>query len=224
VTDSGFSLLQLTGIYLYDINGVFLGAGGTYMPGSGNFVVLNDVVWTVVNLGTYALCYCPLIPPDEFNGADSFTVCHSVSIDGMVNTAICRYDSNHLVVAGQDSYMVFNTDAHSFTTHALNGFGVPRFFTPYDADSVIAYNTASEMKMINGDMRSRFYEVIKTSMGIGLHYGYVNGTPNAFTEASTLTSASFKDKPTGQSSAHFTSIECPSLMREIEKMIQSAIQ
>jgi hypothetical protein len=228
----GFYLTSLYGLYLYDVKGTFVATGGTYLSGMGNFLLVGSTVWTAVSIGSNALCYCPLFNPAGEDPMDGYaTNGHTIMLEGMASLDLCQYDATHIVVAAQDSYLLFDTEAHSFTSQPLEDFGVPKFFTPYDHDTVLAYNNVSTtgipleripIKALSSAKEALFYETIQTVFITTPHYGFVSGVPNAFTTPQNLTSASFKDTPTGESSAHFTSIECPSLMRKVELMIVEA--
>jgi hypothetical protein len=216
---SGFALTTGTGMYLYDAKGTFLGAGGSSSGCQGHFLYKDNAVWTILmhTPGVFTLYTCPI-------GTDTtaYSKGTGITVDGLSTSRLCDYDASHIILCGApNQYLLFNTSTHSYTTHTMKSYSA--YFTrPYDEDAVIAYDTTG-YEMIKGTGRTRFYEELETSVFTYPHYGYVSGTPNAFTDPLTVTSASIVDKPTGQCSAKFTSIECPSLMEKIELMIDAKL-
>jgi hypothetical protein len=218
-TDDAFALLTGSGMYLYDVTGQYLGSGGVSSHGQGNMILMGDEVWSSVSFtkGVFELSHCAVSDTlDPFPNKN-------IAVDGLSNGRLCVYDDTHLILSGSpNQYILFDTTDHSYTTHTMESYSA--YFTrPYDEDGVIAFN-GSGYERIKGGVRTLFYETLDTDVYTYPHYGYITGIPNAFTDTTTLTEASFVDKPTGESSAHFTELQCPSLMREIERMIEAQTQ
>ncbi|GCA62691.1 hypothetical protein KIPB_005194 [Kipferlia bialata] len=220
-TGPGFALTTASAMYVYDLSGAFIGAGGAVSNCQGHFVLMGDGnVWTTVatnESGVFALCHCPL----NVEATNPFLGSTTLKIDGLSSSRLCVYDETHLILAGApNEYILLDTTDHSYTRHTMKSYSA--YFTrPYDEDAVIAFN-GSGYEVIRGTVRTQFYEELDTEFFTYPCFGYVDDIPNAFTDSSTLTKGSFEDKPTGESSAHFTSIQCPSLMREIEALIMRA--